>query len=135
MTRLQRLRQIGISFDQSKPDCDALALQYKCKEIYRAAFDRVTAKADYVDRLRACYPEGEKPPHELSETFRVKDRELSAAIEAIWLSEAPNMDEFKKVVLNWEEQCIKELDAWQKLYKKPDPKPQSTATQTVDWWA
>lgn len=111
MTRVEKLRQMGLSFDQQpSPGCEVLALQEQCKNIYRAAFDRVSARADLVDRRRACAPVP-RPDPMLSDTFRAKDRELSKTIEAEWLAKHPDLEKFKRLVVEWERLCMKELEA------------------------
>ncbi len=110
MTRLQKLRQLGLSFDQPGAKCETLGLREQCKFIYQEAFDRVSARADLVDSRRAVSVNQDQDLT-LSDFFRAKDQELSTAIETEWLSDHPDLQKFKDLVSQWERLCMQELKA------------------------
>jgi hypothetical protein len=113
-SRVEKLARMGISFapasDEAASEAERKRCVRQCGEIYRAAFARVGSFAEYVDQVNAVQA-APFERFELSETFQARDHSLTEEIDMEVLSDAPDLDRFKKLVAEWEANCMDELKA------------------------
>lgn len=110
-SRLQKLQQIGVSFDQPAPDLverERRRLRKICDQIFRAALGRVDRIADHYDTVNALRP---KPIETmaLSETFSKRYGDLMLEIDVEWLADRPDLEQFTRLVCELEDLCLLEL--------------------------
>ena len=101
---------MGAEMEAPEKDAETPRLWEECDKIYRAAYARVDRFADYVDQVTALLPNPFKHL-DLSETFVVQDRSLIDQIQNEWLKPDPDLEAFRQLVMEWEQNCMTELKA------------------------
>ena len=110
--RVEKLQQIGVSFDQKPADHaekERRRLRKVCDQIFREALGRIDRIAGHYDTVNALRPE--PVDMVLSETFSKRYGDLMLEIDVEWLADRPDLEQFTRLVTELETLCLVELRA------------------------